>query len=352
MDERVVIFGGSDGLEKTLRRAARRSPSTIFVVTTCSAGIIGDDIRVSLSHVRDELNGIPVVTMLADGDLSGDYNQGVLDATFAIAEQFIDPDQKPEGNAVNIIAEKNMVNQTDVNFHAVEQMLQEIGVSVNCRFVRCCTTEQLADFQKASLNLLAYDDLFGRTVRDFLVERYHARFASAPIPVGFQQTKKWLLEIAAAFNKSERANEIIAVHRERYERQIEKLKPFLKSKRIFIITQNRYIDWVLDVALDLEMEIVRVGVLDSVWDDEMQSRYAGRIPFVAPYSREQRVDDIRELKPDLTLTDYRWSGAPDNTRVSTIPFNFNAGFYGGLALAERWSDILRAPVREGWQDDL
>lgn len=352
MDERVVIFGGSDCLEDTLRRAARHAPSIIFVVTTCSAGIIGDDIRVSLSRVRDTLNGIRVVTLPADGDLTGDYSQGVLDATTAIAERFIDPDLAPEGTAVNLVAEKNMVHQTDVNFDAVRRLLQEIGVAVNCRFIRHCTASQLIGFQKASLNLLAYDDLFGRTVRDFLTARYRVPFASAPFPIGFRQTEKWLLEIAAEFDKSDRAKQIIAAHRERYERQIEALTPSLASKRVFIVTQNRHIDWVLDVALDLGMEIVRVGVLDSAWDDEMQTQYAGRIPFVAPYTREQRTEDLRELRPDLTLTDFRWNGAPDDARISTIPFSFDVGFYGGVALAERWRDILRAPAKEGWRHDL
>jgi nitrogenase iron protein len=352
MDERVVIFGGNDGLEAALRRAVRGSPSTIFVVTTCSAGIIGDDMRVSLSRVRNALNGIPVVALPADGDLSGDYSQGVLDATTTIAERFIDPRVGPEGDLVNIVAEKNLVNQTDVNFLAVQRLLQEIGVAVNCRFVRGCTTAQLAGFQKARLNLLAYSDLFGRTVRDFLIERYHARFASASFPIGFRQTERWLLEIATAFGKRHRAEQIVVGHREQYERQIQALKPALAGQRVLIVTQNRHIDWVLDTALDLDMEIVRVGVFDSAWDDEIQTRYAGRIPFVAPYTREQRLEDIRELRPDLTLTDFRWNGAPDDARISTIPYAFDVGFYGGLALAERWSDLLRAPAKEGWRYDL
>ena len=352
MDERVVIFGGNDGLEAALRRAARRAPSVIFVATTCSAGIIGDDIHLALARTRGVLNGIPVVTLTADGDLSGDYSQGVLDTAIAIGERFIDPSVAPEGNTVNVVGEKNLVNQTDVTFRTIDCLLQEIGVTVNCRFLRNCTRTQLAGFRKARLNLLAYEDLFGRTVRDFLVERYQSRFASVPFPVGFRQTEKWLREVAAVFGQRERADEIIAARRERYGEQVQALRPALAGKRVFIVTQNRHIDWILDTALDMGMEIVRVGVLDSAWDDEVRTRYADRVPFVAPYQREQRLRDIRELAPDLTLTDFRWAGAPDEARVSAIPFAFGVGFDGGLALAERWCDVLRAPAKEGWRHDL
>jgi nitrogenase iron protein NifH len=352
MDERVVIFGGNDGLETALRRAAQRHPAVIVLVTTCSAGIIGDDLRVSQARAHDALDGIPVVTLQADGDLNGDYSQGVLDASTTIAERYIDPQVTAEGDTVNIVGEKNLVNQTDTSYRTVERLLESIGVGVNCRFLRQCNTETLAGFQKARLNLLAYDDLFGRTLRRFFEEHYGVNFASTPFPLGFRQTERWLLEIGVAFDRRDLAERCISAHRARYEHQLNLLRPALAGKRVFIVTQNRHIDWVLDTALDLGMEIVRVGVLDSVWDDEVRTRYGGRIPFVVPYQRDQRLSDIRELRPDLTLTDFRWNGAPESARISTIPFGFDAGFYSGLTLAERWRDILRAPAQEGWRHDL
>jgi nitrogenase molybdenum-iron protein alpha/beta subunit len=257
-----------------------------------------------------------------------------------------------EGASVNIIGEKNLVNQTDSNYRTVERLLEALGIQVNCRFLRYSNTKQLAGFQKARLNLLAYDDLFGRTLQRFFEERFGAKFASVPFPLGFRQTRQWLLQIGSAFDRRRAAEQLIAAHRERYERQLALLRPALDGKRVFIVTQNRHIDWVLDTALDLNMEIVRVGVLESVWDDDVRTRYAGRIPFVVPYRRDQRVTDIGELDPDLTLTDFRWNGAPEGARISTIPFGFDIGFYSGVTLAERWRDILSAPAMEGWRYDL
>jgi nitrogenase molybdenum-iron protein alpha/beta subunit len=352
MDERVVIFGGNDGLEVALRRAASLGPRVVVVVTSCSAGIIGDDLRLSLTRVQDALQDTPVITLTADGDMGGDYSQGVIDTLTAIAERYIVPQTPADDVAVNIVGEKNLVNQTDTNYRVVEQLLEHLGLRVNCRFLRGSNTAQLAGFQKARLNLLAYDDLFGRTLQRFFEDRYGAGFASMPFPLGFRQTERWLLEIGEVFGRRGQAEQLVAARRGQYENRAAQLRPELSGKRVFIVTQNRHIDWVLDTALDLNMEIVRVGVLDSVWDDEVRTRYSGRIPFVVPYRREQRLPDIRELKPDLTLTDFRWNAAPEGARISTIPFGFDVGFFSGITLAERWRDILRAPAREGWRHDL
>lgn len=352
MDERVVIFGGNDGLEAALRRAAHLAPKVIVIVTSCSAGIIGDDLRVSLSRARGVIGDGPVLTLAADGDMNGDYSQGVLDALTTIAERYIDRRVPSEEAMVNIVGEKNLVNQTDSNYRTVEQLLGALGIRVNCRFLRYSNTAQLTRFQKARLNLLAYDDLFGRTLQRFFEDHYSASFASMPFPLGFRQTERWLLEIGGTFGRQEQAEKLISGHRGRYEDQLARVRPVLSGKRIFIVTQNRHIDWVLDTALDLNMEIVRVGVLDSVWDDEVRTRYGSKVPFIVPYRREQRLLDIGELRPDITLTDFRWSGAPEGARISTIPFGSEAGFYSGVTLAERWRDILCAPAREGWRHDL
>jgi nitrogenase molybdenum-iron protein alpha chain len=53
MDERIVIFGGNDSLEKGLRRIAQGNPKAVFVVTTCASGIIGDDVHVAIGAARE-----------------------------------------------------------------------------------------------------------------------------------------------------------------------------------------------------------------------------------------------------------------------------------------------------------
>ena len=42
----------------------------------------------------------------ADGDITGDYTQGIIDAMMAVARQLIDPSLSPDDDAVNIIAKR------------------------------------------------------------------------------------------------------------------------------------------------------------------------------------------------------------------------------------------------------
>ena len=352
MDERVVIFGGNESLTSLLERVSREQPAVIFVVTTCSSGIIGDDARMSSAAIPWESGEVPVILIQADGDIAGDYTQGVIDAIVAVAGTLIDPRARFIDDAVNIVAEKNLANNTEHNYRVVEELLRSIGLQVNCRFVRDCTVEQLAGFMRGRLNLLAYDDSYGRAVRDFLVHRFGAVFLPSPFPVGFSATAEWFMDIAAYFGKTVPAEEIISRHRAAYEAEIAAMRPSFEGKRLFVTSLNHRIDWVLETALDLGMDFVKVGILESPWDDVFLTRYKGKIPLEWPYSRDRREEDIIALKPDLTLVGHPWQGMPDGFRFDTIPLCSDVGFLAGAVLARRWQHIMRLPAREGWRNDL
>ena len=353
MDERVVIFGGNDSLEKVLRDAVRMKPNAVFVATACAPGIIGDDVHLAMEAARNgSTQSIPVIPITTDGDINGDYMQGIIDSMIAVAEHYVDRTVTPESDVVNIVAEKNMAGNTEVNYTTVKSMLDSLGLEVNCRFLRDCTIEQIARFCRGRVNLLASADLCGRTIRNFLTDRYGAAFLPSAFPVGFTATANWLTELATVFGREGKAAEIIESELRRYEAAISALRPFLEGKRLFIVTQSYQIDWVLDLALDLGMDIVKVGVLASSWDEGFVTRYEGRFPIAVSYTREQRDDEIRTLAPDLTLTNAVWRGQPDDMRVDAISIVPDIGFSSGLPVAERWRRLLQLPPKEGWRHDL
>lgn len=352
MDERIAIFGGNECLAEVVHETAKERPGAVFVVTTCASGIIGDDASLSIAAAREESKDTPVILIAADGDITGDYMQGVIDAMMLAAQALIDPCLSPDENSVNVIAEKNLANNTEHNYEIIGGLLAELGLRVNCRFIRDCTTTQLAGFMRGRLNLLAHDDSYGRTVRDFLEDRYQAPFLSLPFPVGFDATATWLRLVAARFGKPALAEEIISHHHQRYEKTMEKMHPSLQGKRLFVTAQSHRIDWILETALDLGMEIVKVGILESPWDDVFMTRYEKLIPIEWPYAREKRVEDMNALKPDLTLAGHPWRGMPDGFRFDTVPLCPDVGFNSGVALARRWQRLMLLPAKEGWRNDL
>lgn len=352
MDEHTVIFGGNGALEDALRRVVNVCPKLLCVVTTCAPGIIGDDARLVVKTFQHDDEACRVLLFPSDGVITGDYMQGVLDAMRIVAEELIDPHLERDENAVNIIAEKNLATNTEENFLTIQDLLKSLGIRINCRFIRRTTTDEIASFKRGSLNLLAFDDSMGRAVRDFLTDRFHARFAVSPFPVGFRATVEWLWEIAEHFRRLDEAEKTIERHTSIYRAWIDKLRPELQGKRVFIAAQNHRIDWVLEAALELGMEVLKVGILESTWDDLFLSRYQGRVPIAYPYPRDQRQEDIRALNPDLVLINYPWRTLPETVRWDHIPVCPDVGFFSGIKAAARWARLLNVPAKEGWRRDV
>ena len=100
MDDNDVVFGAADKVTEAVKRIGDDfDPRAVIIVSSCSSGIIGDDVEkaAALSSA-----GMPVVTIKADGNLSGDYLQGMLMTYTGLAEQIIDPSIVPEQNTVAV----------------------------------------------------------------------------------------------------------------------------------------------------------------------------------------------------------------------------------------------------------
>ncbi len=351
MDEGVVIYGGGDALRAALRKALDRRPSAVFVVTTCPSGVIGDDPAAAIRDVRADYPDIPVLPVTADGNIRGDYMQGVINACLEGAAALIDPAAAPDGDRVNILAEKNIANNAESNFAAVADLLNDLGISVNCRFVRDTDAAALGGFCRARLNLLACEDHFGRLLRDHFTHRFDARFAAHPFPVGFAETERWLMDIAAVFGKTDAARRLAESQRRRYEAAVAAHRPRLSGKRVMIVSYIHDVDWILETAFDLGMTVEKVGVLNYSQDFLFRTRFADRFEVESGYTPEKRDADLARVRPDLFLCNYMPGRLPVPVHADGIPLCPDVGFFGGIAFARRWAAVLKSPIREGWRDD-
>lgn len=89
MTESDMVFGGTEKLLDAVDEIRRRLPDVraIVIISSCPSGIIGDDIDKAKALSTPEL---PVVTIKTDGNLAGDYLQGMLMAYTQLAKQVID----------------------------------------------------------------------------------------------------------------------------------------------------------------------------------------------------------------------------------------------------------------------
>jgi nitrogenase iron protein len=348
MGESEVIFGGMEKLEEKIREIKKAKPRAIVVVSSCPAGIIGDDVdKVRLLSEP----GLPVVTIKADGNMAGDYLQGMLMCYTSLARQIIRKDAPAVPDTVNIVFEKIVVTNTNNNFKVMSGFLSRLGVRVNCRFLCETTFDSLENFCSAQLNLLAYKDYTGKLLEDFFTREYGSVFYDAAFPVGFAETEEWLRGVAAFFGRPEAAEAIISEHAERYAHEVEALKPVLKGKKLMVITYNHELDWILKTAIDVGIEVVKIGVLNFSQDEGFRTRLDIPLPVEENYDRDNREKDLEHYQPDILLTNYASSIADEVFVADTIPMCPDVGFYTGLDMAKRWARLLKLNLKGEWKQD-
>ena len=351
MTETDMVFGGSENLLNTVK-AILDSPSpppAIVIVSSCPSGIIGDDIDNALSLSSEKTR---IVTVKAEGNLTGDYLQGMLMAYTSLAKQIIDRDVEKRKRTVNIVFEKVVARNTEMNFQRLNGFLARMNISVNCRFLCNTSYASLRDFCSAELNLLAYRDYTGKILEDFFSKEYGARFFEKQFPVGFNETADWLLGIGEHFDAVNEAKKIISENELIYQSRIDAVKPKLENKKLMIVTYNHELDWILNAALDCGMKIVKICVLNFSQDEGFRSSLheIDGIDVVENYDKDERSADIEKLKPDIILSNYE-PVSEQFCITDTIPMCPDNGFFTGLEMLERWSRLFSKSKEGEWLND-
>jgi nitrogenase iron protein len=350
MNEGVMIFGGAEELREKIMEAKARNPKVVFILTTCPAGIIGDDIGFARDLEDLETRIVPVLT---DGNIQGDYLQGILMAYRETARALIDRSLRPEADTVNIVAEKTETNARAESFRAVKDILDRFGIRVNCHFICETSVEEIRGFKRGALNILAYGDYMGRSIQSFLEAEFGAEFMDRPFPIGFSESCNWVRGIGEYFHKGkDQVDAIIAEYRKQYQAELDRIRPQLEGRRLMVITFNQDIDWILQTAVDLGMEIAFVGVLEFSQDNHFVTGLGERIEELrVPYDGGAQATDIARIKPDLLLSNYGSPGEDQAVVADNIPLSPTAGFFSGLLFARRWAEIFKMNLREGWRQD-
>ncbi len=352
MDESDMVFGGTEKLLDAIAEIKTLHPEAkaIIVISSCPSGIIGDDIDKAKALSTPDC---PIVTIKTDGNLTGDYLQGMLMAYTNLAGQIIDPQVKPCKDVVNIVFEKVVAKNTESNFQLIQSFLTHLGIEVNCRFLCNTTYDALKNFKRASLNLLGFKDYTGQMLENFFTEKYGCTFYDSQFPVGFSETEEWLKGIGKFFHKDSLAEELIAENKKEYYARISLIRPHLEGKKLMIITYNHDLDWILRVAIDAGMEIVKLCILNFSQDEGFRTKIPelDQVPVEENYDRKNRTTDIETLCPDIVLSNYESSVTSGNCIADTIPMCPDTGFFSGLLLAERWVNLFHINLEGEWKND-
>jgi nitrogenase molybdenum-iron protein alpha/beta subunit len=186
--EQEIIFGGEKALEEAIAGAMKRKPAAVFVLTSCVAAAIGDDVR----SVCSEAHGCPVVVIPTGGFLGGGFSDGVQSALIALSGLC---QERYRSGMVNLIGEKNLEYEAEANYREVARLLSLLGVGIQLRFVRNIRVSDIGRLGSASLNILRDESLTG--VGAALEDRFGTPYLPS-FPVGLEGTLGFLSSVGEA----------------------------------------------------------------------------------------------------------------------------------------------------------
>lgn len=209
MLEREVVFGGTKKLETTIQGAIDIiDADAYFVLTGCTAGIIGDDIERVTDQFKEE--GHKVYPIDTPG-FAGDSNLGYEVVWNTMIDQVIEDSVKKEENLVNLFG---IIPYHDPfwsgNLEEISRLLKKLGLKVNTFFTEHQSMEHIRTSSQAALNIILHPWIFKGPAKKF-EERFAVPSIRYPgLPIGASDTKRFLLMVGEALNLDDRlVNQVI-----------------------------------------------------------------------------------------------------------------------------------------------
>ncbi|MCH5184605.1 MAG: nitrogenase [Oscillospiraceae bacterium] len=300
LTEKDTIYGGAVKLENTIREVYKRAkPNVIFVLTTCAAGIIGDDVESVTNSLEDEL-GIPIVAIFCEGFRSKMWTSG-FDASFhGIARKLIKPAEK-KTNKINVI---NFWGSDIFN-----KWFNRFGYEANY-ITPYSTLETLRHSSESACTVQACATL-GSYLATALDQEFGVPELKTSPPYGIAQTERWFRELGGLIGKEKEVEEFLAEEKEKYMPKIEELRKKLAGKTAYVTAGASHGHSLLAMLSELGMKAVGAAIFhhDPIYDsaDETADTLKhtvedyGDVPNFTVCNKQEfeLVNVLNRLRPDI-----------------------------------------------------
>ena len=302
LEEKDTIYGGTAKLEETIRKVYQRAkPSVIFVLTTCAAGIIGDDVESVANAVEKEI-GIPVVAIFCEGFRSKMWTSGFDAGYHGIARKLIKQPEK----------KRNIINV--VNFWGSDvfnQWFRRFGYEANY-LTPYSTLETIQHSSEAACTVQACATL-GSYLATALDQAFGVPELKTSPPYGIAQTDRWFRELGQILGKEEEVEAFLEEEREKYMPEIQKLREKLSGKTAYVTAGASHGHSLLALLGELGMKAVGAAIFhhDPSYDSESVEAdtlkhtvedYGNVENYTVCNKQEfELVNVLNRLRPDILL---------------------------------------------------
>lgn len=273
MLEREVVFGGVDKLRTTVQGAVDIiDAEAYFVLTGCTAGIIGDDIV----SVTDEFQkkGHPVYPIETPG-FAGDSTLGYEVIWNTFIDQIIEENVPKDDKLVNIFG---IVPYHDPfwsgTLEEVERILSQLGLKVNTFFTNRQGIDVVKKCSGAALNIIINPWLFKGPAKKF-EEKFGVSSIRFPgLPIGATDTTKFVWQVADALQLDrELVKKVIAKEEDYVYHYLEQSIGALAWKRFAVVGDaSTAVGVTRYLANDYSFSPVLVVVSEPIYREEDKQR--------------------------------------------------------------------------------
>ncbi len=215
MQERDVVFGAEKKLRTTIDGAIEiYDAENFFVLTGCTAGIIGEDVVSVCKDYQDRgYNVYPIETPGFAGDGLLGYEVGFR----VLLDNIVEESSEKEKGLVNLFG---IIPHRDPywrgNFEELTRILKKLGLKVNTFFTEHQTLENVRRSSAAELNIIVNPYIL-KTASEIYEQRFNVPTLRFPgLPIGATDTTEFVRKVGEALNLDKKLVEAVIAEEEDY----------------------------------------------------------------------------------------------------------------------------------------
>ena len=311
MLEKEVVFGGTEKLRTTVQGAIDIiDADAYFVLTGCTAGIIGDDIVSVTEEFQDK--GYSVYPIETPGFV-GDSNLGYETVWTTMINQVIEEDVPKDDKLVNIFG---IIPYHDPFWSGaleeIDRILSALGLKVNTFFTKHQGIETIRKCSGAALNIIINPWLFKGPAKK-MEQKFGIPSIRVPgVFVGATDTTKFVRQVAEAMHlDQEIVDKVIAAEEEYVYDYLAQSVGGVSWKRFAVVADaNNAVGITRYLANDFSFTPVLVIVSEPLFRQEDKDRIVAQIedleyakpPKVIFASDQYEINQaLREEEEEITL---------------------------------------------------
>jgi nitrogenase molybdenum-iron protein alpha chain len=309
LNNQDVVYGAVDKLKKAILLAEERyAPRAIFILTSCTTGIIGDDIEGAVRDVQDQVEA-KIVPVHCEGVRSRLVQTGYDAFWHGVLKYLVRKPKKKQRDLVNVASMLSYCWQDRLE---IERLFKRLGLRAN--FIpEFATVEQLEQLSEAAVTAPlcpSYTDYLSRG----LYEQYGVPFFMYPMPVGIASTDGWLREIAKHTGKEKEVEALIKEEHAVWQPKMDVIKEAFRKLKLDgskvrvqgslgqgrLLSQTPYFD-----ELGLEHSVAVLQDFDNLVLDDAENMIKKHGDFnvlVNTFQAAEQTHIARVTDPDLVLT--------------------------------------------------